>query len=180
LLLSFKQQCPPQEQATCGNTPADESEYTGIEVAPSQQSRTPPACGIVTLLGKRLHRFWKIGPHWLTRVKNLLLAPFDRETRAILGRQATCVPNDIGAQPSPLLGNPTKPRPNGVVLEAAHLREKAALVHDERVQTFLPTMLTPAFSKIDSTRIASVGFGVAQSSASSLLGTMVINRRYRV
>jgi hypothetical protein len=48
LLLSFKPQCPPQEQATCGNTPADESEYTGIEVAPSQQSRTPPACGIVT------------------------------------------------------------------------------------------------------------------------------------
>ena len=85
LLLSFKQQCSPQEQATCGNTPADESENTAIEFAPSQQSRTPPACGIVTLLGKRLHRFWKIGLHWLTRVKNLLLAPFDLETRAILG-----------------------------------------------------------------------------------------------
>ena len=54
-----------------------------IEVATSQ-SRTPPACGIATLLGKRLHRFWKISLHWLTRVKNLLLAPFDPETRTIL------------------------------------------------------------------------------------------------
>jgi len=83
LLLSFKQQCPPQEQATCKNRPTDESTHACIEVATSQ-SRTPPACGIVTLLGKRLHRFWKISLHWLTRVKNLLLAPFDRETRAIL------------------------------------------------------------------------------------------------
>jgi hypothetical protein len=83
LLLSFKQRCAPQEQATCKNTPTDESTHTCIEVAPSQ-SRTPPACGVVTLLGKRLHRFWKIGLHWLTRVKNLLLAPFDRETRTIL------------------------------------------------------------------------------------------------
>ena len=83
LFLSFKQQCPPQEQATCKNTPADESTHTCIEVALSQ-SRTPPACGVVTLLGKRLHRFWKISLHWLTRVKNLLLAPFDPETRTIL------------------------------------------------------------------------------------------------
>jgi hypothetical protein len=83
LLLSLKQQCPPQEQATCANTPTDESAHTDIAVAPSQ-SRTPPACGIVTLLGKRLHRYWKISLHWLTRIKNLLLAPFDPETRATL------------------------------------------------------------------------------------------------
>ena len=83
LLLSLKQQCPPQEQATCQNTATDESTHTCIHVDRSQ-SRTPPACGIVTLLGKRLHRFWKISLHWLTRVRNLLLAPLDRETRAIL------------------------------------------------------------------------------------------------
>jgi hypothetical protein len=83
LLLSLKQQCPQKDQATSQNTTTDESTATCIQVDPSQ-SRTPPACGIVTLLGKRLHRFWKLGLHWLTRVKNLLLAPFDRETRAIL------------------------------------------------------------------------------------------------
>jgi hypothetical protein len=83
LLLSLKQQCPQQEPATSQNTTTDESTATCIQHDPSQ-SRTPPACSIVTLLGKRLHRFWKIGLHWLTRVKNLLLAPFDRETRAIL------------------------------------------------------------------------------------------------
>jgi hypothetical protein len=83
LLLSFKQQCPLQQQGTCKNTPTDASMHTCIEVATSP-SRTPPACGIVTLLGRRLHRFWKISLHWLTRVKNLLLAPFDRETRAVL------------------------------------------------------------------------------------------------
>ena len=83
LLLSLKQRCPPQEQASCRNSETDESTHPCIQIDPLQ-SRTPPACGIVTLLGKRLHRFWKISLHWLTRVKNLLLAPFDGETREIL------------------------------------------------------------------------------------------------
>jgi hypothetical protein len=83
LLLSFKQQCSLQEHDTGNNIATDESTPTWIELA-SSQSRTPPACGLVTLLGKRLQRFWKIGLHWLTRVKNFLLTPFDRETRAIL------------------------------------------------------------------------------------------------
>ena len=83
LLLSLKQQSPQQKQATGQNRETDASTHTGNQVDPSQ-SRTPPACGIVTLLGKRLHRFWKLSLHWLTRVKNLLLAPFDQQTRAIL------------------------------------------------------------------------------------------------
>jgi hypothetical protein len=83
LLLALKQQCPSQEHAAGQNTANQESMPTGIPVAPSP-SRTPPACGIVTLLGKRLHRCWKIGLHWLTRVRNLLFAPFDPQTRAIL------------------------------------------------------------------------------------------------
>jgi hypothetical protein len=73
LLLSFKQQCPPQQSATWNSTPTGASTHTCIEVAPSP-SRTPPACGIVTLLGKRLHRFWKISLQWLTSIKNLLLS----------------------------------------------------------------------------------------------------------
>ncbi len=37
----------------------------------SKITRTP-ACGIVTLLGEKLERIWKIGIHWLTAVKNML------------------------------------------------------------------------------------------------------------
>jgi hypothetical protein len=36
------------------------------------------------LLGERLHRFWKIGLHWLTRVRNALLMTLDRRTREML------------------------------------------------------------------------------------------------
>lgn len=83
LLLSFKQNCILQEPSSDRNTSTDEQPHKCRQID-SSKSRTPPACGIVTLLGKRLHSFWKMGLHWLTRVKNLLLAPFDQNTRAIL------------------------------------------------------------------------------------------------
>jgi hypothetical protein len=85
LLLSFKQQCALQDQSSGNNTSTDEQTRKCVQIDASE-SRTPPACGIVTLLGERLHRFWKIGLHWLTRVKNLLLMPFNRDTREILAR----------------------------------------------------------------------------------------------
>ena len=80
LLLSFKQQCALQDQSPGNTTSTDEQARKCIQIDTSE-SRTPPACGIVTLLGERLHRFWKIGLHWLTRVKNALLMTFDRYTR---------------------------------------------------------------------------------------------------
>jgi len=83
LLLSFKQQCALQDQSPSNTTATDETTRNCIQIDTSA-SRTPPACGIVTLLGERLHRFWKIGLHWLTRVKNALLMTFNRDTREIL------------------------------------------------------------------------------------------------
>ena len=83
LLLSFKQECALQDQSSGNNTSTDEETCTCIQIDASE-SRTPPACGIVTLLGGRLHRFWKIGIHWLIRVKNSLLMAFNRDTREIL------------------------------------------------------------------------------------------------
>jgi hypothetical protein len=80
LLLSFKQQCAVEEQSSSDTTPTDEPTPKGSRIDASR-SRTPPACGIVTLLARRLHRLWKIGIHWLTVVKNSLLLPFDRDTR---------------------------------------------------------------------------------------------------
>jgi len=58
LLLSFKQQCTPQVQPKDRNTSTAEPTHKCIQADPSK-SRTPPACGIVTLLGKRLHSFGK-------------------------------------------------------------------------------------------------------------------------
>jgi len=44
--------------------------------------------GLVTLLGKGLQKYWKIGIHWLTVVRNLLLTPFNLATvRTIVLRQ---------------------------------------------------------------------------------------------
>ena len=83
LLLSFKQQCALEDQPPANTASADEQPPKGIAIDTSA-SRTPPACGIVTLLGERLHRFWKIGIHWLARLKNVLLMPFNRKAREIL------------------------------------------------------------------------------------------------
>jgi len=83
LLLSFKQQCALQKQSSANHTSTDEHTHKCIQIDASE-SRTPPACGIVTLLGERLHRFWKIGLHWLTRVKNSLLMTLNRDTREML------------------------------------------------------------------------------------------------
>jgi len=83
LLLSFKQQCALQDQSSGDTTSTDEQTRQCIQID-ARKSRTPPACGIVTLLGERLHCFWKIGLHWLTRVKNCLLMAFNQDTRRIL------------------------------------------------------------------------------------------------
>jgi len=39
------------------------------------ESRIPPACGVVSLLGGKLHQYWKIGIHWLTVLRSLLIQP---------------------------------------------------------------------------------------------------------
>lgn len=83
LLLSFKQQSALQDQSPDDNTSTDEKTRKCTQIDASE-SRTPPACGIVTLLGEHLHRFWKIGLHWLVRVKNSLSMPFDRDARKML------------------------------------------------------------------------------------------------
>jgi hypothetical protein len=82
-LLSFKQQSALQDQSPDNNTSTDEQTRKCIQIDASE-SRTPPACGIVTLLGERLHRFWKIGLHWLVRVRNSLSMEFDQDARQML------------------------------------------------------------------------------------------------
>ncbi len=76
LLLYFKQNCAIQHHHSSDNPHSDEqsSEEAPETVCPDlPESRIPPACGVVTLLGARLKRYWKIGIHWLATVRNLLL-----------------------------------------------------------------------------------------------------------
>jgi hypothetical protein len=53
----------------------------GIEFSSlnEQQSSKDNVCGLVSLLGKRLQKYWKIGIHWLTTIRNLLFEPFTPE-----------------------------------------------------------------------------------------------------
>ena len=75
LLLYFNQNCEIQDNDSSDNPQSDEhrAPQTGRDLP---ESRIPPACGVVSLLGARLKRYWKIGIHWLTTVRNLLLQPF--------------------------------------------------------------------------------------------------------
>ena len=78
LLLYFKQDCEIQDNDSSDSPEYDEQRS---ENAPQTarcglpESRIPPACGVVSLLGASLKRYWKMGIHWLTTVRNLLLQP---------------------------------------------------------------------------------------------------------
>ena len=77
-LGNHEQNCETQDNSSSDNPESDEQRS---EDAPETtcrdllESRIPPACGVVSLLGARLKRFWKMGIHWLTTVRNLLLQP---------------------------------------------------------------------------------------------------------
>jgi len=79
LLLSFKQGLHniTDEISNVENGPGTRHEKRPAQdtVVSRVKKRTPsrtPTCGLVTLLGERLKKLWKIGVHWLTVVKNLL------------------------------------------------------------------------------------------------------------
>ena len=82
LLISFKQGLHDTEKAG----KADDRLETELPTEGAKQdkfkkgarSRTP-ACGMVTLLGDRLKKLWKIGIHWLMVLKNMLDKPMTDE-----------------------------------------------------------------------------------------------------
>jgi len=89
LLLFFKQKCIPSEEPVL-----DKAEKIGNEgnnsdsLSKKGRSTNDNVCGLVSLLGKRLQKYWKIGIHWLTTVRNLLLEPFTPEISGIIwGKQ---------------------------------------------------------------------------------------------
>jgi hypothetical protein len=56
---------------------------------PRTPTKTPPRGRIegvefVTWLNQKLQKYWKIGIHWLTALRNLLVCPFDEKAIGIL------------------------------------------------------------------------------------------------
>lgn len=112
LLLSFKQESIKSEENRDGDIiisddgydsnmsednsasalfrESEENKVVSCGLSEDNSSVTPPdtpdyySCGLVTLLGKRLKKYWKIGIHWLTTVRNLISEPFTPEILKII------------------------------------------------------------------------------------------------
>jgi Transposase DDE domain len=64
---------PPQESGTTDpKPPAPSSRLSGVE--------------FVTWLGQKVKKYWKIGIHWLTALRDLLACPFDERAVGILSK----------------------------------------------------------------------------------------------
>ena len=81
LLLSFKQKCAIeaenqiQEDVMYTEHVKSDNQNESSDYALPKQGRQY-VCGLVSLLGEGLRRYWKISIHWLITVKNSLLKPF--------------------------------------------------------------------------------------------------------
>ncbi len=78
LLISFKQECEAIHELyeyfeSIDQPPEDPMVRVSREI---ELPERPYVQGLVTKLGKNLQRYWKIGLHWLTSIKNLLGTPF--------------------------------------------------------------------------------------------------------
>jgi len=88
LLLTFKQDVLLTESAK-GEIIRDEGNHNDISIEKSCDDSTEIeccySCGLVSLLGEKLNRYWKIGIHWLTAVRNLLSEPCTTENLNCIG-----------------------------------------------------------------------------------------------
>ena len=84
LLLSFKQKCElmyennklEEQDNQMDGISAGLIESPEINQQPKDKEVRQNVCGLVSLLGEKLKKFWKISIHWLTAVRNLLIEPF--------------------------------------------------------------------------------------------------------
>lgn len=83
LLIFFKQTLIQNQENI--NQPTLMSSPSKKEL-PLQKKREArlPTCGLVSLLGSKLKKLWKISIHWLSCIKNLLLHPMTDEHRDII------------------------------------------------------------------------------------------------
>jgi hypothetical protein len=88
LLLHFKQKCAPVEVEKMDEVEPVQTEQNDEMESESWKETPSPSmfyvCGLVSLLGDRVRRYWKMGIHWLTTVRNLLLLPFTPEVSKLI------------------------------------------------------------------------------------------------
>jgi hypothetical protein len=85
LLMTFKQ----ETVTNCDNNDKDKKDE-GIDASSEtskkfvcsdkEKSGRPYARGLVSILGEKLQRYWKIGIHWLVALKNQLVAIYDENS----------------------------------------------------------------------------------------------------
>ena len=94
LLLHFKQTCAPIEK----DIEMDLDEINRIDRSPDEKPdevESEPStlvaqpsmfyvCGLASLLGNRVRQYWKMGIHWLTTVRNLLLEPITPDIKRLI------------------------------------------------------------------------------------------------
>jgi len=89
LLLHFKQKCAPVEahklnQVEIGSHDAQNNAITSESWKKTPSPSTFCVCGLVSLLSDRVRRYWKMGIHWLTTVRNSLLLPLTPEVSRLI------------------------------------------------------------------------------------------------
>ena len=88
LLLHFKQKCAPVEVEKMDEVEPVKNEQNDEMESESRKETSSPSmfyiCGLVSLLGDRVRAYWKMGIHWLTTVRNLLLLPFTPEVSRLI------------------------------------------------------------------------------------------------
>jgi hypothetical protein len=90
LELRLKQQCVAAYEAAqaVGNASLSKTAFPaipGLMIDPQLLAHARGQTFLATV-GKKLHRYWKIGRHWLTALRNFLAHPFDRHVILTLGR----------------------------------------------------------------------------------------------
>jgi hypothetical protein len=83
LLLHFKQGLVQEQMAADILTNEPDSKKPD-STSPQNHSTRTPARGLVTLLGGRLKKFWKMSVHWLKCVRNFLFQPLTQEVKAVI------------------------------------------------------------------------------------------------
>ncbi len=83
LLLHFKQDLV-QEQMVINSLNNETDSENPEPTAPENYSTRTPARGLVTLLGGRLKKFWKMGVHWLKCVRNFIFQPLTQEIKSVI------------------------------------------------------------------------------------------------
>ena len=88
LLLHFKQKCAPVEVEKMEEVEPVKHEQNDEMESESRKETPSPSmfyvCGLVSLLGDRVRAYWKMGIHWLTTVRNLLLLPLTPEVSRLI------------------------------------------------------------------------------------------------